>query len=76
MESLAFIAALNESPITFVTGLSLDWDGVEGDGYEAYSIYGEVRAFATWADANAWRLGVILDGEVAAGSSNLMYGQD
>lgn len=75
MDSLTFINALNDSPITFIPDLSkYDWN--MGAGFEAISIYGEIRAFNTWNDANAWRLSVILDGEQVSGSYNSLYGQD
>ena len=56
---MSLVDILNESSVTFVD-LDLYWNGgdapVEGWGWEAISPTGECRPFATYAEAQAWRL--------------------
>ena len=57
---MEFIHALNLCPIVWVKDAAFynvrtqTW--YEKPGYEAYSIYGEIRAFGSWKSANRWRL--------------------
>ena len=54
--SLAFVDALNLTAVTPVPDLAAYGWPIEGPGWEAYSPSGEVQAFATQREANAWRL--------------------
>ena len=57
--SASFVDVLNDSTVTYVN-LDAYWHPgeapVEGWGYEAISPTGEVRPFATYAEAHAWRM--------------------
>lgn len=52
----AFLAALNDSTVTYIRDMAAyGWeDG--GEGWEAISPYGEIRSFHSRDAANEWRM--------------------
>ena len=56
---MSLVDILNESTVTYVN-LDLYWNGAQYPagawGWEAISPTGECRPFATYAEAQAWRL--------------------
>lgn len=55
----SYIDVLNDSAVTFIPDLSKygwDYEGITGPGWEVYSPMGEVKAFRTKGEAEAWRL--------------------
>lgn len=56
---MKFINMLNETSVTFLPDLGRYWGPeITGPGYEAISYYGEIAAFRTWQEANAFRMPV------------------
>lgn len=59
---LAFIHALNDSPIVFIK--SSEWllkydPSIPPFAFEAYSCFGEIKVFRTWNECNEWRISQI-----------------
>jgi hypothetical protein len=51
-----FIHLLNEAPIVWCREV---WAYQGQPGWEAYSPFGEIKAFVTWEAANEWRISEI-----------------
>lgn len=56
-----FINLLNRTAVVFIPNLgAYGWHNFEDvPGFEAYSPFGEIRAFRTYAEAHAWRVQTI-----------------
>jgi len=61
--TLAFIHALNDSPIVYVETDKwlIDFYGpsIPEFSFEVYSCFGEIKNFKTWKEANEWRIAEI-----------------
>lgn len=69
-----FLNVLNDTAVVFIRDLSdYNWEARDGEivataatespafsGWEAYSPFGEIRAFATREEAHAWRVTEVL----------------
>lgn len=59
---MKLLDALNDSYVTFVRDIGRYWPSPEkslgwsGEGFEALSPTGEIRAFQTYDEAQAWRM--------------------
>jgi hypothetical protein len=62
IDDLRFVNVLNETYVTWVSELAdYGWEGRSGEGWEAVSWTGEIRAFITREDAQAWRVSECLE---------------
>lgn len=52
----SFVDLLNETSVTFVRDVGEFWRDLTGPGFEATTPFGEIRAFASYAEAQAFRL--------------------